>query len=213
MPPLVTLTELKEYLGVTGTADDLLIAAAASNASIMAERDTGRIFAVSSNVTRRYSTDGQSSLVVHDRPYADGSRTVTWHGATLTEGTNVWFLPDRRNGDVATTVQLRPFDTSRRDWYKSDPNWWDRNLDNRRWYGPGTPNDLVISGVEGHPTLPPDVKQAVTELAAYLYWQRKSGASGFVQTPQGDQVELGDYPQSYKDMVRNWRIRTAVAMP
>lgn len=211
MPPLVTLTELKDYLGVTGTADDLRIASAASNASIMAERDTGRVFAVSSNVTRRYSTDGQASLVIHDRPYSDPARTVSLGGAALVENTSVWFLPDRRNGAVSVTVQLRPFDRSRPDWYKAYPNWFDANLDSPRWYASGTPNDLVISGVEGHPSLPLDVKQAVLELAAFLYWQAKSGASGFVQTPQGDQVELGDYPQAYKDMVRDWKIHTAVA--
>jgi hypothetical protein len=69
--PLVTLDELKSYLGVTGTADDLRIASAASNASIMAERDTGRIFAVASNVTTRYSTDGQSSPVLRLVPRRD----------------------------------------------------------------------------------------------------------------------------------------------
>lgn len=210
--PLITLTELKTHLGVTGTVDDLRLAAAASNASIMAERDTGRTFAVTSNVTRVYSSDGQASFVIHDRPQTDGSRTVTWNGATMTEGTNVWFLPDRRNPDVSTTIQLRHYDTSRRDWYKADPQWWDKNLDSPRWPG-GTPNDVSITGVVGHPSLPPDVKQAVLELAAYLYWSAKSGASGFTQSPQGDQAELGDYPESYKAMVRNWRIRTAVAAP
>lgn len=210
MPPLVTLTELKTYLGVTGTTDDLRIASAASNASIMAERDTGRVFAVTSNVTRRYSTDGQASLTIHDRPYSDGSRVVTLAGATMTEGTNVWFLPDRRNGDVSITVQLRHFDYGRSDWYKSDPQWFDKNLDRRNYIG-GSPNDLVISGVEGHPTLPLDVKQGVLELAAFLYWNEKSGASGFVQTPQGDQVDLGEYPEAYQLLVRNWKVRTAVA--
>lgn len=210
MPPLVTLTELKAYLGVTGSQDDTRIASAASNASIMAERDTGRVFAVTSNVTRRYSTDGQSSLTIHDRPYSDSSRTITLQGATVTEGDSVWFLPDRRNGDVSVTIQLRHFDTSRAEWYKQDPYWFDKNLDSPRWWS-GSPNDLVIQGVEGHPTLPLDVHQAVLELAAYLYWRERSGASGFVSTPQGDQVELGEFPQAYRDMVRNWRIRTAVA--
>jgi hypothetical protein len=212
MPPLVTLTELKAYLGVTGTADDLRIASAASNASIMAERDTSRVFAVSSNVTRVYSTDGQASMVVHDRPRVDSSRVVSWNGATMVEDTNVWFLPDRRTTDTSTTIQLRVYDTSVSHWYKVDPGWFDKNLDSRR-YPNGTPNDLTITGVEGHPTLPPDVHQAVLELAAYLYWNTKAGASGFVQTPQGDQVELGEYPESYRLMVKNWRIRTAVAAP
>lgn len=209
---LVSLSELKAYLGVTGSQDDLRIASAASNASAMAERDTGRVFAVSSNVTRRYSTDGQAMLVVHDRPYDDSSRTVTLGGVAQDEGTNVWFLPDRRNGDVTAAVQLRHFDTGRPDWYKGYPNWFDANLDSPRYLVSGAPNNLVITGVEGHPVLPGDVHQAVLELAAFLYWNEKSGASGFVQTPQGDQVELGEYPQSYRDMVRNWRIRTAVSL-
>ena len=212
MPPtLITLDELKAYLGVTGTQDDVRIASAASNASVMAERDTGRVFAVSSNVTRRYSTDGQAALVIHDRPYSDSSRVVTLGGVTQTEDTSVWFLPDRRNGDVTATIQLRYFDTSTPDWYKVSPNWYDANLDSPRYLAYGSPNDLVITGVEGHPTLPLDVHQAVLELAAYLYWAERSGASGFVQTPQGDQVPIGTYPQSYVDMVRNWRIRTAVS--
>lgn len=210
--PLVTLDELKAYLGVTGSQDDVRIASAASNASIMAERDTGRTFAVTSNTTRVYSSDGQSSFHIHDRPYSDPARVITWNGATMTEGVNVWFLPDRRNPDVTTTLQLRQYDTSRADWYKADPMWFDKNLDHPRWPA-GTPNDVSIQGVIGHPSLPLDVHQGVLELAAFLYWNERSGASGFVQTPQGDQVELGQYPEAYQRMVRNWRIRTAVAAP
>jgi hypothetical protein len=209
MPTLVSLDEVKAYLGVTGNQDDVRIASAASNASAMAERDTGRIFAVASNVTTRYSTNGAASIVIHDRPYLDEDRTVTLSGATTTEGSGVWFLPDRRNPDVSVTAQLRHFDMGRADWYKADPDWWDKNLDTIN-YTASTPNDLVITGVVGHPNLPDDVHQGVLELAAFLYWNEKSGASGFVQTPQGDQVELGDYPESYKRLVRNWKIRTAV---
>ena len=209
--PLVTLTEVKAYLGVTGSQDDVRIASAASNASIMAARDTGRTFAVTSNTTRIYSTDGQASLVIHDRPYSDPTRVVTLNGATMTEGDSVWFLPDRRDPDATATIQLRHFDMSRGDWYKADPMWWDKNLDTRRAYT-GQPNDLTITGVIGHPAIPPDVHQAVLELAAYLYWRERGGASGFVTTPQGDQVELSsDFPEAYQAMVRNWRIRTAVA--
>ena len=206
---LITLDELKTYVGATTNNDDLRLASAASNASIMAERDTGRRFAVASNVTHTYSTDGSASINIHDRPRNDSSRTVRLGGVDLTENTLYWLLPDRRNEDVSVTIQLAYYG-NRPDWFKADPNWWDRNLDT--FYGRGgQPNDLVITGVEGHPTLPADVRQGVLELAAFLYWNEKSGASGFVQTPQGDQVELGDYPQSYKDLVRNWKIHTAVA--
>jgi hypothetical protein len=210
---LPTSSELKAYLGITGSQDDARIAAAVVSAIGMAERDTGRVFSVSSNVTRYYSTDGQSSLVVHDRPYSDSTRVVTLSGVTQTEGTNVWFIPDRRNGEVTATIQLQHYDTSRPGWYKTDPYWFDKNLDHWRGYG-STPNDLAITGVEGHPDVTDDVHQGMLELAAFLYWHERGGASGFVQTPQGDQVELSsDYPEAYQQLVRNWRIRTAVSAP
>ena len=209
--PLISLPDLKSYLGITGTADDTLLASCASNASAMAERDTGRTFAVSSNVTRRYSTDGQSALTIYDVPYTDASRVVTWMGATLTQDVNYWLLPDRRNQDVSTAIQIRYFDTSGT-WYKADPDWFDKNLDNpRRYWGAG-PNDLVITGVHGHPTLPVDVAEAVTALAAWLYYRAKSGASGAVQTPTGETIDLADYPPTYQRFVDAWRIRTGVGL-
>jgi hypothetical protein len=86
-----------------------------------------------SNVTRRYSTDGQTALTVHDRPYNDATRVVSWLGVALVQDTNYWLLPDRRNPDVGTVIQLRPFDMGQSAWYKADPLWWDKNLDRRRW--------------------------------------------------------------------------------
>ena len=205
--PLVTLTEIKAYLGKTGTDDDVLIASIASNASAMAERDTSRVFSVTSNVTHRYSTDGQSSVTIHDRPYNDATRTIVFAGATMVEESTCWLLPDRRNPDVAVTIQLRPYDA---EWWARSFNWFDANLDRRNWTA-GTPNDLVISGTVGHPETPGDVKAAVTELAAWLYWRAKGGASSMAQTLTGEEVDLSLLPMAYQEMVRNWRVRTAVA--
>lgn len=207
--PLVSLPDLKDRLGITGTADDVLLASCASNASVIAARDTGRIFAVSSNVTRRYSTDGQASLTVVDMPYNDDTRVVTLQGAEITQDTNYWLLPDRRNPDVATTIQVRFFD--RPDYYKSDPNWWDKGLDRRR-YAAGSPNDLVITGVVGHPAIPADVAEAVLELAAWLYYKAKAGASAYATAPDGTQTDLADYPPIYRAFVDHWRIRTGVGV-
>jgi hypothetical protein len=205
--PLLTVSELKTWLGLTGSQDDTLLGTCADDAAAQAERDTGRVFAAASNVTRHYSTDGQASLVIHDRPYTDASRVVTLSGVTMTEGTDVWFLPDRRNPEVTTTIQLRYYDPAA---FRSDPMWWDRNLD---WqYARGAePNDLVISGIIGHPFPVDDIIHAVTELAAWYYYRAKSGASGVVTTPTGEPIELGDIPPRYAAFVRNWAIRTAVA--
>ena len=208
--PLVTLTEIKQYLGKTGTDDDVLIASIASNASIMAEQDTGRLFAVQSNVTTRYSTDGQTSLNIHDRPYDDATRVVQLLGVTLVEGTNVWFLPDRADPAATHTIQLRYY--WKGNWYVRDFNWFDGNHDNPRWAAmQGSPNDLVITGTVVHLNIPPDVKMAVLELAAFLYWRAKGGASSYSQTLTGTDVDLALLPMAYQVMVKNWTVRTFVA--
>lgn len=208
MPALPSLSDLKTYLGLTGTGDDTLLATCLVDALADMERDTSRTFASGSNVTTRYSTDGETSLVIHDRPFTDASRTVTLGGVTMTSETNIWFLPDRRDPNITATIQLRYYATGR-NWYKSDPNWFDKNLDSPR-YGSGTPNDLVISGIIGHPFPRTEVCAANKTRAAWLYWRAKSGASGFVQLPNGDEIDLSVEPGPYLRFVERWRIRTAV---
>jgi hypothetical protein len=208
MPPLVTLDELKTYLKITGNSDDALLASVASNASVTAERDTSRIFAVSSNVTHYYSTDGAASVTIHDRPYNDAGRLVTWNGVTQTEGSGYWMLQDRRNPEVSITIQLRHYDRTG-EWYKADPFWWDKNLDQIDRRG-SVPNDLAITGTVGHPSVPLDVKQAVTELAAAMFWKAKSGASSVVQSAAATESEIAELEDRYQRFVANWRIRTAV---
>jgi hypothetical protein len=212
MPAMPTVSDIKTYLGITGAQDDVLIAQTLTDAIGKAERDTGRAFAAASNTTTRYSTDGQSSIVIHDRPYEDATRTVSLDGVAMEEGMNVWFLPDRRDQNISATLQVRYYDRGRTDWYKSDPFWFDKNLDSPRYLS-GTPNDLVISGIIGHPFPSEDVVGTIRLLTAWLYWNAKSGASGVVQLPTGESLDLEAEPPRYAEFVRNWRIRTAVAAP
>lgn len=211
--PLVSLAEIKTYLGLTTSAEDTLLGELVWEGTKTIERDTGRQFSVQSNVTRYYSTNGQASLVIHDRPLTDATRTVTLSGASLDEtmgSESVWFLPDWRAPNVATTVQLRHFDRGNPNWYKADPYWFDKNLD-RYPFSAGAPNDLAITGVEGHLDLPEDVFSMCRRLIALLYWQKKAGQSGFIQTPQGDEIDVtASRPEGYERFVENWRLRTGV---
>lgn len=213
MDPLVSLAEIKTYLGLTTTADDTLLGELVWEGTQIVQRDTGRQFAVQSNVTRYYSTNGQASLTIHDRPLTDATRTVTLFGTALDETPatqSVWFLQDWRAPGVTTSIQLRHFDRAQPNWYKAFPNWFDANLD-RLNVATGTPNDLAITGVEGHTDLPDDVFSMTRRLIALLYWQKKAGASGFVQTPQGEELDVSlDRPEGYGQFVNNWRLRTAV---
>ena len=207
---LPTRSDLKTYLGLTGTGDDGLIDQLLPIGLGMAERDTGRTFASSSNTNLRYSTNGDVVIQIHDRPVTDPSRVVTWNGATMTEGTNVWFLPDRRDPNISIHLQLRPFDTSRADWFKADPFWWDKNLDNGR-LGTGIPQDLSITGIVGHPFPRSEVSGAILILDAFLYWRAKSGATGAAYAITGESVSLAETPPEYQDFVRTWRVGLGVA--
>lgn len=211
---IVSLSDVKTYLGLTGTGDDQLISTCITTAEARIEQDTGRTFSYSSNVTRTYSTDGAASLMIRDVPSAaSNTGTVTLSGAALTYGTGYWFLPDRRNPDVSVTIQLRLYDRSRRDWYKANPNWWDANMDSPRYaLAIGSPNDLVIAGPEGHPTpTPGDVVGMCKVMSALLYWQAKSGASGTVNTPTGETIDLTANPVGYDEFLKSWRTGTAVS--
>lgn len=209
--PLPSLSDLKTHLGLTGSGDDTLLASIVANAPAIAERDTGRYLSVRSNVTTRYSTDAQTAITIHDRPYTDSTRVVSLSGVTRTEGTDVWLLPDRRNPDVVTWAQMRHFDTGIPGWYRSDPQWFDRNLD-RPYRGGAAPNDLVITGTVGHGTVTGDTYLAILELEAWLYWRAKGGVSSFAETLNGTDVDLSSTPAVYQEWVRDWTLRTAVAV-
>lgn len=205
--PLLSVSDLKTYLGLTGSGDDTLLGQCIDDAQGVIERDTGRRFAASSNVRTVYSTDGQASLVVHDRPYTDPSRVVTLSGTTLTEDTDVWFLPDRRNPDISTTVQFRHYDPAA---YRREPMWFDRNLDRPRAQS-AVPNDLVVTGIIGHPFPTNDVIHQMRVVSAWFYYRAKSGASGVVTTPTGEEIDVSEEPKASEGFIRNWRIRTAVS--
>lgn len=209
MPSLPNSADLKAYLGLTTSVDDALIAERVQAAIGMAERDTGRVFASSSNKTRLYSSNGESVVSVSDRPMTDPSRVVTWMGAALIEGTNCWFLPDRRDPNTTTTLQIRPFETSGQ-WYKADPMWWDKNLD-RRYYPVGMPNDVSVAGIEGIPFPRSEVTGAILVLASFLYWRAKSGATGVAYDTNGEAITLAETPPEYQAFVREWKVWNAVA--
>ena len=208
MPTLPSLSDAKARLSLTTTGDDTLLTSILADAIAQAEQDTGRTFASSSNSTTTYSTDNAALLTIHDRPLVDPSRTVTWNGVTLNEsGTspNVWFLPDRRDPNITASVQLRYFGNP-----GHSPYAFDRNLD-RPDYRAGAPNDLVITGIKGHPFPSQDVVGGILTLVQFLYWKAKAGGSGQVTSPTGEIVDLAELDVLYARWVERWRIRTAVA--
>ena len=208
-----TLEEVKQALQIppATTVHDSYIASLIAPAVAELERLSGRTISASSNVETIYSTDGASALVIHDRPWVDPSRTVTLEGTALTSAQDFWFLPDRRIPNITAMIQLRSF-SGQGEWYKSDPMWWDKNLDywNDR-FGSGTqPNNLAITGIIGMPILTDDTWNAIREMTAYLF-RIKDAAGNNTFTPQGVILDLSDLPSVVQQWIGNWQIKTHVA--
>ena len=209
MPPLPTVSDMKTRLGLTTSGDDSLLTVLLSDSIYQAERDTGRTIAAASNTSTTYSTNQEFSLVIDDRPFVDASRVVRLNGVTMVEGTNVWFLPDRRDQNITATIQLRPYSGR----YVRDFNWFDGNHDSPRYMAYGTPNDLVITGISGMPFPDQDIVNGIATLCTFLYWKAKSGGSGQVSGPTGADVSLAELDEQYARFVMRWRIHTAVSAP
>lgn len=214
MPVIPSRSEVKAFLQipVSTTTHDALIDSLIPAAVGTLERMSGRQISASSNVQTTYSTDGSSSLVIHDRPYTDPSRSVQLDGTTLTENQDVWFIQDRRDPNVTATIQLRQF-TGSGEWWKADPDWFNKNLDiwARRWGESGMPNNLTITGIIGMPLITYDTHHAIIEMTGYLFKQ-KDAAGNVTFSPEGAILDIQDLPTPVQAWLINWRIRTAVSV-
>lgn len=184
------------------------------------ERATNRYFADRPTQTYVYSTNGA--------PYIDipGVRTVTaasWPaGVTLdlTAGTGTASLiPDAQQTGVYIGIQLRPFVRvgSGGPWWRSSPEWFDRNLDSPYYPGnygggdglfAGIPNDLSISGDWGYADadLPEPFRDAVKLLAAWKTLRPGSLLSGVSTTAEGNVIDLSNMPTEVQMFISEWRL-------
>jgi hypothetical protein len=205
-----TAAELRSYLDLqanSGRAStpnlDLLLQAA----SDFLERETGRIITASaSNTARTFSTFGAPAITIPDL------RTVsaaTLQSTALTAGSTYSLIPAPQQpvaGDaIYTGIQFRAYSS----WdYRSNPEWFDRNLDNWRWSNTGysLPNDLVITGLWGWTSVPPQWKLATLVLAGYEYKRPDSLLANVAITPEGGVLNYGDMPPEVVELIRSWRL-------
>ena len=213
MSQFVTAAELRTYLDIastTGRASDANLNLMIQSASDFLERGTGRIITASaSNTARTFSTFGQAAITIPDL------RTVssaTLQGTSLAADSTYYLIPARQQpvaGDtIYTGIQFRAYDR----WdYRSNPEWLDRNLDNWRWRGGySLPNDLVITGLWGWTTVPPQWKHATLVLAGYNYKRPDSLLANVAITPEGGVLNYGDMPPEVRELIEGWRLTEAV---
>jgi hypothetical protein len=205
---LIVPAQVRDYLNITATTgqySDALIGSNINAATSFLQRKTGRQFEYQgSNVRKTFTTEGRAAITIPDLTSAN---IVSLQGIDLTTDSTYYLIPDRKNTGVYTGIQFRPF--GRYD-YRSNPQWFDRNLDSWRWgQGEGSlPNDLSITGEWGYRTTPPDVLSAVTILAAYYTKFPDAIISGGIQTTEGT-VVIG-FPDPVQAFIEDWRLSEPV---
>lgn len=205
--PLIVPAAVRDYLNITATTgqySDSLIGSNINAATAFLQRKTGRQFEYQgSNVRKLFSTEGRAAITIPDLQLAN---SVTLQDVTLDANSTYWLIQDRRSTGIYTGIQFRAF--GRYD-YRSNPQWFDRNLDNWRWdVGSRLPNDLSITGEWGYRTYPSDVLTAVTILAAYYTKYPDAIISGGIQTTEGT-VVLG-FPDPVQAFIEDWRLSDPV---
>lgn len=212
MPQFVSAADVRGYMGTADTVGVWSDAALGSNiiaASAFLERRTGRQFAALTGTTKTFTTEGRTFLTIPDLRTAS---SVTQAGTTLTADSTYYLIPDRHDTTIFTGIQFRPFQSHyhTNKHYLSNPEWFDRNLDDPRGWGgvydSSPPNDLVITGDWGWSTLPSEVTQAAKVLAAFYTKRPESVLADVEITPAGNARIFSGLPLEVKEFIMDWAL-------
>lgn len=149
-----TASDLKTYLDISGTTDDMLLAAMISRAQAIIDRETGTTFEAANDSTRYFDAvrdvDGRVLLFDH---WCCALTSVT-NGDSTTVTTSE-YVTEPRNVDRFYAIRL--LGSSTQGWtYTTDAE-----------------NAITVVGRWAYSTTPPaDIVHATLRLAAFLYRQR-----------------------------------------
>jgi len=210
MNQFVTAADVRTFANISGTTGRYSDANISSNVLVAQDfisREAHRQFAKRDAVTLTFTTDGRAGFAIPDLRTAT---TVTWDGATLTEGETYDLIPDARQSGVYVAIQLRPVDRGGK-WYYGNPDWWDRGLDwPRRTVGSDT-NDLTILGDWGWDPLPYDLLHAVKAMAAWLIKRGDAVLAGAVADPAtGTVFDYTQLPTEVTGVIRAYSLREQI---
>ena len=211
MAEFVTPADVRAYLQASenvGQWSNSLIGSNIAAASGNLQRWTGRQFEAQSNTRKVFTTHGAAYVTIPD---LRSTSEITLQGTTLEAESTYYLVPDRMNTGVYTGVQFRAFGAYD---YRSNPEWFDRNLDNPRWGRDhySLPNDLVITGTWGHVPIPAEVQHATIVLAAYYVLRSDALLSGqLARLEQGVVLDYSNLPIEVQNFVETWRLGPVMA--
>lgn len=186
-----TNTDVKTYLGISGSGDDTLLTALCTRAQAMVDRYCNRTFEASSNTNRTF----------------DAVRDVS--GRVLYLDEDLASINSVTNGD-ATTVTAAQYVTEPR---VATPYYALRLLDsvNISWtYTTDHENAITVSGKWAYSTAAPaDIVHATIRWAAYLYRQKDASTFdvtaapdlGVITVPQGIPADIEKLLAPYRKVV------------
>ena len=223
MVAFIVASDVRDYLSTTGSTGRWSDAQIGSNiraASAWLQRKTGRQFEAQDNTSKTFTTLGRAILNIPDLRAVD---SVTKTSTALTAD-EYDLLPDRHTTGIYTGIQFRvPYGAG---WdYRSDSQWFDRNLDRPNYSGglagyASQPNDLVIVGDWGYnpqipgtaPTMPDDILHAVKVLAAFYTLRPASVLAGAQVTPEGALLTYRELPVEVRIFLEEWTLGEQAAV-
>lgn len=196
----VTNTELKTYLGISGSGDDSLLTTLIAQAQAFLEQETGRKFEASANTTRTFDAvrdvaedeDGTARLLILDQDLCSINSVTNGDGVVVSSSD---YTTEPRNDTPYWAIRLKS---------NSTVGWT---------YNDAPENAISISGKWAYSaTCPDDVKRAALDLAAYYY--RRRGVEGTALdtptvSPSGVTMFPGGLPGSVKAVISKYQVRGA----
>lgn len=154
------LVELKEYLGVTGTGDDLLLDALISSSQKIIDIHTGRTFEATTSTTRYFdsSSDVDGRMLYFDTDICVITTVTNGDGVVISAAN---YFTEPRNSAPYFAIKLK----------QSSAYQWEATTagDNE--------NAIAVLGKWAYSlTAPADVRHACIRLASFLYRQKDNAA-------------------------------------
>jgi hypothetical protein len=218
MALFLATADVRDYLqqpSTTGRFSDAQIGSNIRAAQAFLQRQTGRQFEPQEDTTKVFTTLGRAIVTIPDLRSAS---SVAKNTSDLVADSGYHLLPDRMSTGIYTGIQFRVPSVGYGDWYKSDPLWWDKNLDRPPW-GSGSSysseaNDLVITGDWGYnpqipgtaPVMPDDVLHAVKVLASFYTLRPQSVLAGAQVTPEGALLSYRELPMEVRGFIDEWTL-------
>lgn len=216
MVAFITAEQLRDYLHLDADASDErygdeLLGSNIRAASSFLQRITRRQFEQQDDTAKSFTTNGKANIIIPDLRNAT---SVTLQESTLDANETYWLINDPVEPSVYTAVQVRPFGSAN---YRSNPSWFDRNLDTyygRGWPLSSLPRDLVIVGDWGYAPedYPEDLLLATKLLAAWHTRRPESVLANVRITPEGSELRYGDLPKEVAQFINDWQLTENLAL-